>query len=207
MIEHASFKHGWFYHYRWHVPRAQTLLSDFPALHEYLASMKTACPHDKFLSGPRGSKLRFPVPVQLIEVPGHELCSLAAASLLHGTAKTAHTNVEVGLLHADPKTVSVEIPLWLDSHEHPRYASVFDTHEPLTGHIDILRVEDGAVWIWDYKPGAAKEKWAATQLNTYATMLSARTGIPITRMKCGYFDSDTSFVFNPVPLGHDEFAR
>lgn len=200
MIRHVSFKHGWFYHYRLHVPRSQTLLTDFPDLHAFLDTMHEACPHEKFESGPRGSKLRFPVPVTLVEVPGHEMCSLAAASLLHGTARTAHTNVEVGLLSADPKTISVEIPLWMDAHEHPHYETVFASREPVTGHIDILRVEDGHVWIWDYKPGAAKEKWAATQLNTYATMLSVRTGIPIEQMKCGYFDSDTCYVFNPVPL-------
>ncbi len=200
MIEHASFKHGWFYHYRLHIPRSQTLLTDFPSLRQYLSTMKETCPHDKFLSGPRGSKLRFPVPVCMTEIPGHEICTLASIALVHGTTKTAHTVVEVGLIQGDPKTVSVEIPLWLDAHEHPHFETVFETNQPLTGHIDILRVENGYVWIWDYKPGAAKEKWAATQLNTYATMLSTRTGIPLEKFRCGYFDSDTSFVFEPVPL-------
>ena len=111
MIEHASFKHGWFYHYRLHVPRSQTLLTDFPSLQQYLATMKAECPHDKFLSGPRGSKLRFSVPVIMTEIPVHELCTLASIALVHGTTRTAHTTVEVGLIQGDAKTISVEIPL------------------------------------------------------------------------------------------------
>lgn len=200
MIQHASFKHGWFYHYRVHVPRSEALAASFPELHAFLTSVFSACPHEKFEHGPRSSKLRFPVPVELIEIRGHELCTLAAFSLEHGSASTAHTNVELGLLQADAKTVSVEVPLWLDANELPGYAALFASEESLTGHIDILRVEGDTIWIWDYKPGAAKEKWAATQLNTYATMLHARTGVPLERIKCGYFDDETSFVFTPVPL-------
>ena len=108
--------------------------------------------------------------------------------------------MELGLLNVDPKTVSVEVPLWLDSHELEHYETLFGSTEPLSGHIDILRIEDGKVWIWDYKPAAAKEKWASTQLNCYAHMLSARTGVPLEHIRCGYFDAETSFVFKPVPL-------
>lgn len=200
MIQHVSLKHGWFYHYRLHVPRSQTLLSSFPDVHAYLQRMFSECPQDKFERGPRSSKLRFSVPVQLVELRGHEICSLAATSLQFADGKTAHTAVELGMLHADPKTISVEVPLWLDAHELLGYETIFGSSEPLSGHIDILRVEDGKVWIWDYKPGAAKEKWASTQLNCYAHMLSARTGISLEDIRCGYFDADTSFVFRPVPL-------
>lgn len=200
MIQHAAFKHGWFYHYRLHIPRTQMLLTDYPELQLFLQQVFTHCPHEKFLCGPRSSKLRFLVPVEIIEVPGHELCSIAAASLEYGKYHTAHTNVEMGLLSADVKTISVEVPLWLDSHELEHYETIFGTTEPLTGHIDILRVENGKVWIWDYKPAAAKEKWAATQLNTYATMLSKRTGIELSNIMCGYFDDETSYVFKPVAL-------
>lgn len=200
MIQHISFKHGWFYHYRVHVPRSQTLLTDYPQLHDYLHAMFSECPHDKFLEGPRSSKLRFPVPVELIEIPGHELCSLATISLAMDSQRSAHTAVEVGLLQADSKTISVEVPLWLDPHEQRGYEELFQSSGPLSGHIDILRYENGKIWIWDYKPGAHKEKWAATQLNCYATMLAARTGLALENFMCGYFDAQTSFVFKPVPL-------
>jgi hypothetical protein len=200
MIQHASFKHGWFYHYRVHTQRTQTLLCDFPELHSFLNKMFTDCPHDKFMSGPRSSKLRFTVPVNITEIRGHEICTHANTSLQYGKFSTAHTNVEVGLLAADTKTLCVEVPLWLDAHEIEGYETIFASNEPLTGHIDILRFENGKIWIWDFKPSAHKEKWAATQLNCYATMLSKRTGIELEKFMCGYFDEQTSFVFKPVPL-------
>jgi len=200
MIQHAAFKHGWFYHYRLHIPKSQNLLLEYPELQEFLQAIFTSCPHEKFMQGPRSSKLRFSVDVELTELPGHEICDLAAASLQYGSYSTAHTNVEMGLLAADSKTISVEVPLWLDPEELEGFETLFESDQPLTGHVDILRVENGKVWIWDYKPDASREKWAATQLNTYATMLSKRTGVSLDNIMCGYFDEETSFVFKPVKL-------
>ena len=65
------------------------------------------------------------------------------------------------------------------------------------GHIDVLRVEDGAIWVWDYKPNASLEKYAATQVFFYALMLSKRTGIPLEKFRCGYFDSYNCYMFKP----------
>lgn len=200
MIQHAAFNHGLWYHYRVHTPRTQTLLTDFPDLHQFLSSMFQDCPHQKFLSGPRSSKLRIEVPVVKTEIRGHEICSYAASSLLFSTERTPHTKVELGLLAADAKTICVEVPLWLDCHELDDYEHLFASQEALTGHVDILRVENGKVWIWDFKPNAHKEKWATTQLNCYATMLSKRTGLALSSIMCGYFDEKTSYVFAPVPL-------
>ena len=67
----------------------------------------------------------------------------------------------------------------------------------MTGHIDILRVDDDKVWIWDYKPNAHKEKFASTQVFFYALMLSKRTSIPLENFRCGYFDSSYAYLFKP----------
>jgi hypothetical protein len=130
MIQHAAYNHGLWYHYRLHVPRSQSLLTDFPSLHSFLSTMSSTCPHDKFLSGPRSSKLRIPVPVQLTELRGHELCAMAAASLTFSKERTPHTKVELGLLHADEKTICVEIPLWLHAQEHDQYEAIFNVNGP-----------------------------------------------------------------------------
>ena len=53
------------------------------------------------------------------------------------------------------------------------------------------------MWVWDYKPNAQKEKYAKCQTLFYAIMLSKRTGIPLERFRCGYFDEKTAFVFKP----------
>jgi len=118
----------------------------------------------------------------------------------HARAKfrTAHSNVQMFMLQNDDKTISIELPIWLLEHELQDYYAILASRDALTGHIDALRIEDGKVWVWDYKPRAAKEKYASTQVQFYALMLSQRTGIPMERFRCGYFDEDTAFIFKPI---------
>ena len=201
MIVHKSFKHGWFYHYRYHKPKTESLCNHkFVPLKNFLHDVVTDCPDSYFSSGPRGSALKFNLDVDPKKIKGHEVSHLAEAGLESARFNTAHTNVEMFMLQNDTKTVSIEIPMWLMDTEHPNYHSLFETKDVLTGHIDILRVEDGNIWIWDYKPNAHKEKYASTQVSFYAYMLSKRTGIPIDKFRCGYFDSDLAFVFKPQKI-------
>ena len=77
------------------------------------------------------------------------------------------------------------------------YEELFGTTEPLTGHIDLVTIEDGKIWVWDYKPNAHKEKYADTQVYFQSLMLSKRTGIPLDKFRCGYFDWDRAYMFKP----------
>ncbi len=156
------------------------------------------CPHDYFNSGPRSSALRFKLDVDLKKIPGHEVCSLAIAGLELDQFNTAHTNVQMFMLQNDSSTLSIEVPIWLEPQELVGYEELFGREGILTGHIDALRVEDGKIWIWDYKPKAHLEKYASTQTNFYAIMLSKRTGVPIDNFRCGYFDDKLAFVFKPT---------
>ena len=81
--------------------------------------------------------------------------------------------------------------------EFSDYPNIFHTEEPLTGHIDLLRYEDQKIAVWDYKPHAALEFKAVTQVFLYALMLAARTGISLTHFRCGYFDEKDLYVFSP----------
>jgi len=101
------------------------------------------------------------------------------------------------MLENDGTTLAMEIPIWLMPNELAGYKTLFKSEEILTGHIDILRVEDGKIWIWDYKPNANKEKYATTQTFFYALMLSKRTGIDLDKFRCGYFDQNFSYVYKP----------
>jgi len=101
------------------------------------------------------------------------------------------------MLEHDNKTISVEIPIWLHNYELDNYKEIFKSTEPLTGHIDLLRIEDNKIWVWDYKPNAHKEDFATTQIYFYALMLSKRTNIPLDNFRCGYFDSNYAFTFKP----------
>ena len=193
MIKHTSFKHGWWYHYRVHMEK----LEESDPLSHYLQDIFTNCPDECFLKGPRSSSLKFDVPVNLIEIPGHEVCGWALHGLELDMYGTAHSNVQMFMLQNDPKTVAVEVPIWMHDHEMDGFKDKFEKG-PLSGHIDLLRLEDGRIWVWDYKPNASKEKYAHTQVYFYAKMLSQRAGVPLDKFMCGYFDDKTSFVFDPT---------
>jgi len=198
MIIHKSFKHGWFYHYRVHLPKTEELCNyKFDSLKKYLIDVHKSCPDEYFQKGPRGSGLRMNLNLDIKRIKGHEVSELAALGLENNRFKTGHSNVQMFMLQNDNKTISIEVPIWLLDKELSSYTCVFDTTDPLTGHIDVLRIEDENIWIWDYKPNAVKEKYASTQTNFYAVMLSKRTGIPLEKFRCGYFDDKDAFVFKP----------
>ncbi|MFC1691570.1 PD-(D/E)XK nuclease family protein [Nanoarchaeota archaeon] len=198
MIKHKSFKHGWFYHYRVHNLKTEELCnSRFSKLQNFLEQMFENCPDDYFSSGPRSSKLTLELDAQVHEIEGHEVSSLAMLGLSSERYRTAHSNVQVFMLEEDDKTVGVEVPIWLTNDELDDYVELFDSDEPLTGHIDVLRIEDDKIWVWDFKPNADKEKYASTQTYFYALMLSKRTGVPLKNFKCGYFDENVAYVFDP----------
>lgn len=199
MIVHKSLKHGWWYHYRIHDPKTKELCSNgLSPVGTYLHSVMKDCPNEYFEKGPRSSQLRMKFDVELVKIKGHEVNELARQGLEQDRYETAHSNVQMFMLQNDDKTISIEVPIWLLEAELPNYFDFFNSSDVLTGHIDALRIEDNLVWVWDYKPNAHREKYAVTQTNFYALMLSQRTGIPITRFRCGYFDEQHAFIFKPL---------
>ncbi len=201
MIRHASFEHGWYYHYRVHSKKAELLNNELNPLKNYLYHVFDNCPHEYFERGPRGSRLRFKIPIYPKEITGHEVSLLTRYGLENneGRYNSNHSKVQVFMLENDNKTIAVEVPIWIKEEEMQNYREILKTKEPLTGHIDLLRVEDDKIWVWDYKPNAHREEYATTQTYFYALMLSKRTGINLDRIRCGYFDSYYAYVFKPEP--------
>ena len=202
VIKHCSFDHrgGW-YHYRVHQPKA-TLLNEngYRPLSLYLQRLFENCPSYPFFSGPRGSSLKFKLSgLNLINIKGHEVSGLAGFGLETNRErfKTNHSKVQMFMLENDTKTIAVEIPIWLYSDEIEDYHQTFKSKETLTGHIDVLRLEGGKIWVWDYKPNAHREKYASTQVYFYALMLAKRTGLSLRNFRCGYFDHNNAYVFSP----------
>lgn len=153
------------------------------------------CPHNYFNGGPRGSGLKHKLNCDLIEIKGHEVSALAKLGSEEYLERysTSHSRVQVFMLENDRATIATEVPIWLTNEE----LDFFNIKQPLTGHIDILRIDDGNIWVWDYKPNARSEKYAATQVYFYALMLSKRTGINLDKFRCGYFDENVVFMFKP----------
>ncbi|MBN1793084.1 PD-(D/E)XK nuclease family protein [Candidatus Woesearchaeota archaeon] len=204
MIQQVSLNHGAVpYEYMIHKAKLDSLTAErFSSLKSFLREMMGSCPSEPFFEGPRSSKLKFSMGIEPRRVENHEVIHLARSGLEWNRFRTAHSNVQGFMLSHDHKTVAVEVPLWLSPFEcdeglQAKFRERFQEEGPLSGHIDVLRIEDGKIWIWDYKPKADKEKYATTQTYFYALMLSKRTGIPLDNFMCGYFDDKSCFVFKP----------
>ena len=120
-----------------------------------------------------------------------------------GTHKTRHETLQRFLLLNDSATLAVEVPIHLtpDAFDYfqVRGFTFRYGNNPITGHIDFLQLRSGFLHILDYKPEAAKEKHAVTQLTIYALALSRPTGLPVEAFKCAWFDERDYFEFFPLP--------
>ena len=67
----------------------------------------------------------------------------------------------------------------------------------LTGHIDLVQIRNGQVYILDYKPGASKER-PIEQLTWYALALSRLTGLRLFEFTCAWFDEKDYYQFYPL---------
>ncbi|MBI2499304.1 PD-(D/E)XK nuclease family protein [Candidatus Woesearchaeota archaeon] len=202
VIKQLFLKHkGGLYTYRVHNKKLDSYCKEngFNPLYNYLQGIFNECPNEYFNTGPRSSTLKFKLVDDLIEVQGHEVSLLARYGLDNNQFRfnDNHSKVQVFMLENDKNTIAMEVPIWLYPNEIGCYESVFRSKEVLTGHIDLLRIDDDKIWIWDYKPNANKEKYAPTQIFFYALMLSKRTGLDLSKFRCGYFDSNYAFLFKP----------
>jgi hypothetical protein len=202
-IRTHSFEHRpAFYRYRVALARAAQLPEPMA---EFLHALFTNCPNHLFretvfrASGVSRRRLGFEIP--LTRLTDHDIITLAGRSHSFNHVSSRHENLQKYFLEHDPKTSACEVPVWMESWEFADYASVLKTCDPLTGHIDVLRLEeDGRLGVWDYKPHAAAERDACIQVFLYALMLSLRTGLPLSAFLCGYFDEKDAYLFHPTQV-------
>lgn len=135
----------------------------------------------------------------------------------------AHENLVYFLLEEDLKTIAVELPLVIEKSQFKNYKQQLGSIKPLSGHIDVVRFEDDDFFgwdentpptkaqfsskgkasrkyrlgIWDYKPHASREKHAHVQVFLYSLMLSVKSGIPLERFICGWFDDHDLYYYIP----------
>lgn len=202
-----SFFHSWYYHYRLHEDHLTESPSFCHPVGDFLHSLFEQCPDEYFRSGVRSSHIKKKLPLTPHEIKHHMLIRRAREGKQSQRFKTAHSNVNVHILETETTALAVEVPLWFTPDEMKSYELFFGSAEPLTGHIDLLSFDDQYVWIWDYKPNACKEKYASMQLYLYAQMLSRRTEIPLTMIRCGYFDDQTCLVFDPASIPLSEITE
>lgn len=176
------------YKFMCHRPKLDRIKEVLPGLVDYVKKFETSCPDEFFHTEGRCSRPLFEVEAEL-EKTHNLLCETAEFAVKAARNNyQRHELVEKFLLANDLATVACEVPVWYWEKSVDR---------GITGHIDILQVRNGSVYIVDYKPKASKEKKAHRQLYHYASALSFRAGIPLDRIRCAYFDRNSCYEYSP----------
>jgi len=204
MIKTVKLNHGSGYFYRLNTSALIGLTHNgLSSLQQYLKEVSMGCHEDIFQSGPRSSALKFDLGIDTQEVEGHRISKLAKVALANYNG-TPHDKVQACALDTDANSIGVEVPIWLKLTDliglpinQEILNKIFAGGKILTGHIDLLAIEDGVIWVWDFKPRADKERYASTQVFFYALMLAKRAGLSLEKFRCGYFDEKNAYLFRP----------
>jgi transposase-like protein len=191
IINSFSFRHSdIIYNFKYHKPKLEMLCSDFPTLANYIKNLKNECPADFFENNGKNSQLNLDVTVS--EEGKYNLaCQLADFSLNHSSnAIERHSLVEKFMLINDCSTIACEVPVWF----WEKYLDM-----GISGHIDVLQIRKGNIYLLDYQPDARREnkKEISSKLFLYASGLSFRTKIPLMKFRCAWFDQNNYYEFNP----------
>jgi transposase-like protein len=191
-IQSRTFSHRQEYKFKFHRLKANIQCRrEFPAIRRYLWQIAENCPNQLFQEGgARCSDGNLPdLQLKLVrkDTSAVPLAKLGLVLAKHRRAR--HEAVQRFMLANDSATIAVEVPVYL----FPKEAPDLKLADVLTGHIDVLQVRFGKVWILDYKPEAKRETRAKYQLYLYARALSVRTGIPLSRFGLAYFDDRDYF--------------
>ena len=181
--------HGLNYNFKYHRGKLDLLPAEFNALKDYDRSFENGCP-DYYKNDERPSQLKIELKIKR-GTKFNQACRLSALAL---TAKRTnyerHSLVENFMLINDSTTIACEVPVWF-------WEKNLDTG--IFGHIDVLQVRYGSIYVMDYKPGASHEnvQKVASQLLFYSSGLSFRTKIPLDKFRCAWFDDNVYYEFNP----------
>ena len=145
--------------------------------------MKRRCPSDIFKENERCSQIILDVRIKKEEYY-NQACKLAGLGLQACIRnKERHNKVEEFMLINDSSTIACEVPVWF-------WDKKLDLG--ICGHIDILQIRRGEIFVLDFKPDACKEMTGkvASQLYLYAQGLSYRTGISLNRSSSLVFQTE-----------------
>ncbi len=112
--------------------------------------------------------------------------------------RNRHRMLEDFMLINDTATVACEVPVWY----WDKYMDV-----GVCGHVDILQIRYGKIYVLDFKPKAAKEKYASVQLYLYALGLAFRTKIPLSSFRCAWFDESIYHEFDPSKVNIEGWGK
>lgn len=192
VIQSRTFSHRQEYKFKFHRLKTNIMCrKQFPQIRRYLWHIVENCPNKLFQEGSaRCSDGNLPeLGLQLVRKDTNAVPLARLGLVLAKHRRGRHEAIQRFMLANDSATIAVEVPVYL----YPDEAPDLKLADVLTGHIDVLHVRYGKVWILDYKPEAKRETRAKYQLYLYARALSARTRIPLSRFGLAYFDDKDYF--------------
>jgi transposase-like protein len=173
-----------------HKPKIKILCEKYPTLSKYILNIKEIFPSDFFNKNKKNLDFKLDIDFRK-EGRYNQSCRLADIALSAcNKDDERHNFVENFMLINDSSTIACNIPIWF-------WEKYFD--EGICGHIDLVKIRRGKIYIMDFKPDNSKEKdkKTASNLFLYASGLSFRTSIPLMRFRCAWFDQNNYFEFNP----------
>ncbi len=98
-----------------------------------------------------------------------------------------HEPVLKSILIKDKNSLAIEIPIWNNN----------DKNKVITGHIDLIQINDDIVKVIDYKP-EGKFLISLPQVATYGILLKSK--LKIERLKCLTFNKNEAWEYDPSIL-------
>ena len=208
VIHSKLFSHKQPYLFKYHRFKVEYLINDyFKGLKSYLVDVVKCCPDELFVSNNmRSSQLKIPkesIDKIKIRKSKTNACKLAELALRAAKSnKERHSVVQDFMLTNDSATVAVEVPVWMPKAEisdDKMFSSILCVDKNITGHIDLVQLKFGMIYVLDFKPEASKENLdkVVSQLFVYALALSVRTGVWLRNFRCAWFDEEGYYEFNP----------
>jgi hypothetical protein len=188
VLQTRTFSHKQEYKFKFNRLKANIFCKrEFPAIRRYLWHIADNCPNHLFQAsdGARCSDGNLPaLELRLVRKDTNAVPLARFGLVLAKHRRGRHEAIQRFMLANDSATIAVEVPVYLLPNEAPD----LNLDGALTGHIDVLQIRGGKVWILDYKPEARKETRAKHQLYLYARALSVRTGVALGCFGLAYFD-------------------
>ena len=171
MIRSRTFSHQQEYKFKLHRLKTNILCKrQFQPLRRYLWQIAENCPNELFQTGGArcsdGNLLQ--LTLRLVRKDANAVRLAQLGLVLAKRRRDRHEAIQRFMLANDSATLAVEVPVYL----FPREAPDLELTDVLTGHIDMVQVRYGRVWLLDYKPEARRETKAKYQLYLYARALS-----------------------------------
>jgi transposase-like protein len=214
-IEETKLFHQQVYNFKYHRAKLDMILNGefrhyrFKPLQEFLELAIAECPHQIFQSKTkRASEFRNIFNLDQVKIVPKDNSAVKIANfIMQGISnnKLRHEVLQEFMIANDTVTVAAEVAVLIGSDDlrHLKHELGFEIpvvlgdEEYITGHIDLMQVRNGCIYIMDFKPSTNKEK-PMDQLTLYALALSRLTGIRLFHMKCAWFDDKNYYEFFPL---------